>query len=508
MRPDIIVVGAGTAGCVVARRLFDAGLTVRLVEAGPGEPRPEAVLGADPVAAAEQSDRQWSGLLAAAADDAPGHRYRQGYGIGGGSAINAMILSPGDDADYRRWADQHGCPEWGPADLAPWIDRVTATWPTETVPPGPVTRAFVQAAAEAGHPVGGDTLEPGVLGVLETRLSLSGDRRVSSFDQLIKPAIDGRDGNRLQVLAGRHVTRILTDGDRPAGVVLDDGTELAATRVVVCGGAVWTPQLLLASGIGRPSVGRTLRDHPSYAFTVQLRPGTSADRSVSGPVSRLLRWSSGDGDGDGGDADLQAFVIERVDTPDTLDKAGHQADIPDGNRRADRTQYAVVVVGLMDVSSVGRTVPGQTAGQPSIITGALDTEHDRRRLRAGVRHVNGLLDSPPMAAVVEQVYLDDRGTSADELPLMPDDRLDRMLLANPGPYSHPVATCPMGPAADPAAVVSDAVADGGMVHGHRGVHVIDASIMPNLVRGGLQLPVTAVAERLAAALVTRFADDG
>lgn len=496
--PDSIVIGAGTAGCVVARRLFDAGRTVCLVEAGPGEPRPPAILGPDPVAAAEAATRQWPGLLAAPSLDGPRYRYRQGFGIGGGSSINAMILSPGDDVDYERWVEEYRCPEWHPELLRPWVDRVIASWPTRTATPGPVTEAFTGAAAEAGHPVGGDSLDRGRLGVLQTRLAMVGDRRQSSFDQYLADLADlvtAPDADRLQVLTGRSVTRILTEGVQTTGVVLDDGTELRAAQVVICAGAVATPRLLRASGIGRPTVGSTLRDHPSFVFTIgcnrdavaavgPAQATTDSDgAAVTGGrlVSRLLRWSSGSADRSG---DLQAFVMERVD---------------DGQPGS--PQLAAVVVGLMDVTSVGRIGDSEAAGGPHLITGALTTAADRSRLRAGVRQVHQLLASSVMRAVADQVFLDDKGTDATALATMSDAELDRLILANPGPYSHPAASCPMGPVDEPGAVVSSKPEEGGRLHGHRGVHVIDASIMPQLVRGGLQLPVTVMAERLVAGLV-------
>ncbi len=477
---DSIVIGAGTAGCVVARRLLDAGQHVCLIEAGPGEPRPPAVTGADPVAAAEALDRQWPNLYASASTGGRPYRYRQGFGIGGGSSINALILSPGDTLDYQRWVDEHGCTAWSQEALQPWMDQVTATWPSRTARAGPVTEAFTAAATEAGHPVGGNSLEPDRLGVLETRLSLVGDRRVSSFDHYLGPALDADSSDRLQLLTGRSVGRILTDGGQATGVVLEDGTNVAARRIVVCAGAVATPRLLQTSGVGRPSVGAMLRDHPSFVFTVSLKSSehTGPDSRL---ISRLLRWSSEPNAG--GVADLQAFVMERVD-----------------DQRPGSQPYAAVVVGLMAVSSVGN-VARSAADGPAVITGSLSTEDDRRRLRNGVRHVGNLLASPAVRTIADQVFLDDQGTNAAGLESMSDARLDELIVANPGPYSHPATSCPMGPQDDPAAVVSHRPEDGGLVHGHSGVHVIDASIMPQLVRGGLQLPVTVLAERLAAGLV-------
>ncbi len=489
---DVVVVGAGPAGCVLARRLADDGRRVVLVEAGPGRPQPVATLGLDTIAAAEEPQRTWAGLEVRDAPDGPVRPYRQGRGLGGGSTVNGLLLTRGDRIDYDRWRDEHGCAAWGAADVAPWLDRAASAFPGRTVPPGPVAGALAAAAAAGGHAVGGASTDQDRLGVLEARLAIDGQRRRSAFDAYIgEGAAAGRRAGRVDdggptVRPDTTVARVLTAGGRARGVALASGHRLMAPLVVVCGGAIATPALLARSGLRARPVGLVLRDHPSFALTLALR-----DRGDHAPVehrvvSRLLRWSSGpDGSGD-----LQAFAVDRVD------------------RAGDGRPLAVLVVGLMAPTSTGSVTvadrsegPALAAAGADVVTGALTTESDRVRLRSAVRHVAGLLTSGPFDGLVEETFVDDRGTPIDRLLHADDGHFDRWLATHPGPYAHPASSCPMGPESAPGSVVGAEPGNMGRLIGYEGIVVADASVLPDLVRGGLQLPVVAVAERIAADLI-------
>ena len=197
----------------------------------------------------------------------------------------------------------------------------------------------------------------------------------------------------------------------------------------------------------------------------------------------MLRWSA-DGTDSADDLDLQTIVIDRVD-------------------EGTGPPLAVVVVGLMQVASTGAVTDVDSDGSAVVNTGALQDAEDRRRLRSGVLAMLELLTGEAMSGVVEDVFVDDHGTPAASLADMTADQLDRWIAEHPGPYAHPACTCPMGDPDDERAVVSGRSGELGRLLGYDGVYLADASIMADLVNGGLQLPVVAIAERIAAQLLAQ-----
>lgn len=325
------------------------------------------------------------------------------------------------------------------------------------------------------------------VGVLAATLAAVGHRRRSAVDAYLDArSLPGGPA----VMTGRPVRRILMVGDRAGGVELENRQRLRSPLIVVCAGAIQTPLLLARSGLTHRPVGARLKDHPSFAFTLALRRNGAEAGPHPRTISRLLRWSSGPD----AVADLQAFVLDRVD--DRAVARGAEQLASTG------TPLAVAVVGLMAVSSVGHvTGPGLSrAAEPGAVIGALTTADDRRRLRAGVSHLDELLRGTEPSSLIEAVHVDDGGTPAAHLRNMDDDGRDRWIAAHPGPYSHPAGSCPMGPESDPGAVVDCQAGNRGRLLGYRGVYLADASIMPDLVRGGLQIPVVALAERIVADL--------
>jgi choline dehydrogenase len=500
-----VVIGSGPAGAAVANRLAGDGRSVVLVEAGPGGPRPRSLVGLDLVAASAEASRHWDGLAARPRPGGPGRDYRQGRGLGGGSMINGMLLTPGDSVDYRRWEADLGCSGWGPEAMTSFLGRAVAAYPAVEPRPGPVSRALARAAEADGLAVGGTSLDRDRLGVLAARLAAVGGRRWSAADAHLdgdgppdpvgRPGVRAIAGRPLIVVTGVAVDRIVVGGaGADPRVALISGEVIGCSEVVVCAGALATPALLLRSGLAARPVGGGLRDHPSYAFTLVLRdrpPRVRADPADERVVSTVVRWSSDSGGADEV-GDLQAVAIDRVDAP------------------GGGPPLAVVAVGLMAVSSSGSVtvdpagpdVGGGPGGRPgplaaSVVTGALATDSDRRRFREGVRRVARWLRSPAMAEVVAEVHLDDRGTPLTRIDGLGEADLDALLASRPGPYAHPAATCPMGPETDPGSVTACDPGRLGQLLGHPGIRVADASVFPHLVRGGLQIPVTAVALRIA-----------
>ncbi len=478
---DAIVVGGGVAGCVIATRLAEGGRRVVLIEGGPGEPRPPTVAGLDTIAASQERSRLWPNLEVADRDGGSSRPYRQGFGLGGGSMVNSLVLSPGDAHCYDRWRDEYGC-EWDAAAMAPWLELAAEVAAGEHATQGPLGAACDAAAVAAGHESGGSSSDQGRAGVMRAKLAKVGERRRSSIDGYRLLAGESTLGfEPPTVRTDSMVASVAVDDrSRATGVVLSTGERIDAPLVVVCCGAIQTPALLQRSGLTARPVGDGLKDHPSFAFTVARSRSTTPQPLTPRAVSTVLRWSSGERD----DLDLQAIVVDRV---------GEDAD--------GSTEFGVVVVGLMDVTSRGAVVAQPDRPNPTVTTGALTTDVDRRRLRSGVLSIHNLLRRPEMTSLVDQVYVDAIGTPAAALSTMAVAELDQWLVDHPGPYAHPACSCPMGPPERPSSVVSGLRGELGRLLDYRGIYVADASIMPDLVNGGLQLPVAAIAERIASELV-------
>jgi choline dehydrogenase-like flavoprotein len=159
---------------------------------------------------------------------------------------------------------------------------------------------------------------------------------------------------------------------------------------------------------------------------------------------------------------------------------------------------AVLVLGLMRVDSSGSVSRPATGGaMPDVVSAALTVDDDRRRLRAGLDHVAQLLECSPLSEVVHRVTIDERGTGAEQLFGADDDSIDRWMFDHPGPYAHPACTCRLGRPGGSGVVVSGDAGETGRLIGADGVHLADASILPDLVQGGLQAPVAAVANLVA-----------
>ncbi len=488
----MVVAGGGTAGAVMAGRLAAAGARVVLVEAGPGRSTDPALWSLDATGALARPDRFDDSIEAVTAG---GRRlaYRSGRGLGGGSAINAMVVTAGDRADYDAWAAHRRCPGWDGAAMEPWITAAARTVGITEVAPGPVASALAAAAAAAGHRPGGPSVALDATGILTASLTARHGRRRSAADAYLDPAgLPGSPmpgaaarsaGAVIEVVTGSTVSRLTRarDRGRATGVALADGRAITADRVVVCGGALRTPPLLAASGIGPPGPW-PVTDHPSFVLTVARRAASSG-RAVSGEprpaISGLVRWSSGISATTGRGGELPA------DLPSDLMALGmdHVGPGPDGRR------YGALIVVLTDVAAVGRLDVAAGDGV-TVDPGWLGHPLDRARFRAGVRHLVALATDGAFDPVASGVFADDAGTPAAHLADLDDDALDRWLADHPGPVRHPASSLPLGVAVDLA----------GAVPGVDGLTVADASVLPRVPNANPMLVVMAVAERLAAGL--------
>jgi choline dehydrogenase len=501
---DYVIAGGGTAGCVLAARLSqDPGSRVLLLEAGSAEIFPGmTVPGAWPALVGSAAD--WGGTTVAQADAGP-LPYPRGRGLGGSGAINAMAHMRGHRAVYDAW-EAGGAVGWGHAGLLPYFKR------SETAPgrdPGlrgtcgpvrvaPVRRTgrhpaadlFATALTTPWHPASDDLSGADQEGVAWPDLAIAEGRRVSPADAYLLPAL-GRPN--LTVQAGALVTRLTVRGGRCAGVEYTraGNAERAntAAEVIVCAGAVGSPQLLMLSGIGPaghvrglgisaeadlPGVGGNLQDHP-VAMACYVPPAPlPASRHNHGETYAALSSPLA-----AGWPDLHLFPVLLPVTP-----PGHPA----------RAGFALVAAVMApDSRGTVRLASADPRAPPLADPGFLREAADTARLEAGLTIIGDAVRVPFASRGIAETCpgpgIRDRGD------------LRAWIRRTVSSYYHPAGTCAIGPRPDDGAVVDAEL----RVHGIDGLRVADASVMPLIPNAPLHATVLAVAERAADLIAGRRA---
>jgi choline dehydrogenase len=501
---DYIVVGTGSAGSVVANRLSaDSGVDVTVIEAGPRDKNKFIHI---PAAFSKlmRSDVDWDYLTEPQKElDGREIYWPRGKMLGGSSSMNAMMWVRGFAADYDEWGELAG-EGWSYAEVEQYLDRIEAG-PLVVSPqrsPRSSTAAWLSAVEEAGYRVERPN-QGAPEGFCETLVSQRRGARWSTADAYLKPAL--RRSN-LRLLTEATVTRVLFDGNRAVGVEFESGGRREVVRarreVVLCGGAINSPQLLMLSGIGdrerlaehgidavhhAADVGANLQDH----LCVPMGFDAVGDTLVAAekPVQLINYLARRRGMLTSNVGEAYGFVRSRPElaVPD-LELIFAPAPFFDEGIGEPYPGHGVVMGPILLKPLSRGTISLASAdpkAKPIIDPRYLSDEAgaDRAALMEGLRITAAIAKTPAMKGVLGGIV---RPTGAKELD---DETFERALNGVSHTLYHPVGTCRMG--SDDGSVVDPQL----RVRGVEGLRVADASIMPTIIRGHTHAPSVMIGEK-------------
>lgn len=519
---DYVVVGAGSAGCVVASRLSDDGSKVVLLEAGPPDRHPMIHVPAGILSLLYNPKVNW--CFSTEPDEGSGQRrihWPRGRVLGGSSSINGMLYVRGNPADYDNWA-QRGCRGWSYDDVLPFFKKsehyadgtenfrgrggplIVEDYRTTL----PLTDHFVTAAQQAGHPLTPDYNGSQQEGVAYSQMTRRGRFRASTARTFLREA---RGRANLEIVTGAVAAKLNFEGKRCTGVTYLQGDQTkivtANREVIVCGGAVNSPHLLQISGIGSgehlksigvgvvqdlPGVGGNLSDHYVARVSHRVRNNVSINELSRGPrlIREALRWVfRGDGALTFGVTSAMVFCRSRegLASPD-LQLLFTPASY-DEQRFGKLEREPGITVAVCPIRPESRgTIMATTSdpkAAPAIVPNYLSAESDVQVLISGFRKTRDIFTQ----AALKECSLGETVPGPD---VQTDEEIEAFAREAGNTIYHPVGTCRMGE--DSLAVVDSRL----RVKGIAGLRVADASIMPEVTSGNTNAPTIMIGEKCAA----------